>query len=658
MKKYTHSRAMASIKEPRCPRTPSIPSVSESVLPGDSFYKYVNESWLNSHKVKSWQGEYGVSDEMTSKTDKELLDILNHLPHLEKTHLTPSTSREHLQLLGYIWKNRRITREEDYLQSCIHSLMEYKEVKDIAKFLGWMVRCSIPTIISVSALEELSPPYLVRATLTPGSLILPLKYYQDPSLKSTDIWKAYEEFVSICSIELGLPLLHKAIDTETKLANLLDAPFDHISVSKKGHELKSLISDFEWPGFMEGLHIDDRWENRIWLINSLERFEYVLKWICRVDEESIISTLILHLVTSAAPYLRPTIREAHLRLFQNALRGVTGLPPREQQMLIDIKDVLPDALCNLYSEKHKDHRIIGHISDIVLTLKNAAIDIMDNTKVFSKSTKSKVKEKIHRMWFELGKGKPSPLPRVTYNPESFLHSMYSVNAARTQLITSVTGKSADKAHSSYPCFLTNASYFEETNHIVIPWGILQWPFYCLEAPLGWNHGGIGATICHEMTHGFDLEGSLYSPRGAYKEWWTRKNRNTFRKQTRKVSNFYKKFNHYGVHLDGDKTLSENWADFGGLTIALRGLNDTLDGLGASKEERKKAHKNFFISYAVSWRTIIRKKTLLYSILTSVHSPGEDRVDRIVPQFQEWVDAFDIKESDPLYLPQTKRLKFF
>jgi predicted metalloendopeptidase len=84
----------------------------------------------------------------------------------------------------------------------------------------------------------------------------------------------------------------------------------------------------------------------------------------------------------------------------------------------------------------------------------------------------------------------------------------------------------------------------------------------------------------------------------------------------------------------------------------------MDSLGSSKEERKEAHRNFFISYASSWRTIVRKKKLLYSILMDEHSPGEDRVDRIVPQFQEWVDAFDIKKSDPLYLPANKRLKFF
>jgi predicted metalloendopeptidase len=281
---------------------------------------------------------------------------------------------------------------------------------------------------------------------------------------------------------------------------------------------------------------------------------------------------------------------------------------------------------------------------------------MSSTSIFSKKTISKVKEKIHRMQFEIGNGNQSPLPNLRYTPESLLHTIFSIHSARSKLIPSMTGKPADTIDSMYPCFITNASYFEDSNHIMIPWGILQWPFYQLNAPLGWNHGGIGATISHEITHGFDLEGSLYSPRGAYKEWWTRKNRETFNKQTRKVSKFYSQFKHYGKSVDGQKTLSENWADLGGLKIALCDLEGILEG--KSDKEKKEAYRNFFISYALSWRTLTKKKSLLYSILTSVHAPAEDRVDRIVPQFQQWIDAFDIKDTDALFLPEGKRLRFF
>ncbi len=641
---------------PRFHMKPLVPAVSDTRLPGEGFYTFVNETWLKANKIPGWRGAFGVSDEMTNKTDKELLQILHSLPHLNSTNLRPKTATQHLQLLGYIWKNKEHKREEDYLQVCIHSLMAYKNTEDIARFLGWMVRCSILTILDIGAREEIQAPFLVRTTLSTGTLLLPLKYYLEPELKKTDVWKSYEEFISICSVELGLPFLHKAIEAEQELAPILYKSFRHLAQNKKGSSLKTWCPDFEWSAFMEGLDIDKRWQTRIWTINSSERFKDVLKWICSSDDETILSILSIHLIRSAAPYLRPSIREAHSKLYQRALIGVSSCPPYEQRMLSDIKEILPDALCNLYARKHNDTSILSNVKSLVEHLRDSAIEVMSETKVFSKSTKSKVKEKLHRMWFEIGMGTQAPLPDITYTPDSLLHSILSVNSSRTKFITTLTGKPADKIHSTYPCFITNASYFEESNHIVIPWGILQWPFYHLKAPLGWNHGGIGATICHEMTHGFDLEGSLYSPRATYKEWWTRKNRQTFKKQTRRVSKFFSKFKHHGKKLDGEKTLSENWADLGGLKISLHSLNKVLKH--SSEEERKEAHRNFFIAYAVSWREITRKKQMLYSILTSVHAPSEDRVDRIVPQFKEWVQAFNIKETDALFVPEGKRLDFF
>jgi predicted metalloendopeptidase len=159
-----------------------------------------------------------------------------------------------------------------------------------------------------------------------------------------------------------------------------------------------------------------------------------------------------------------------------------------------------------------------------------------------------------------------------------------------------------------------------------------------------------------MTHGFELEGSQYSSRGAYKEWWTRKNRGAFKRQTRKLSRFFSKFKHYGKKIDGYRTLSENWADLGGLKIALHALNRVLDG--KSDEEKLEAYRNFFISYAVSWRSQIKKKAAMFFMSTSVHSLSEDRVDRIVVHFEEWVQAFKIKKSDTLFLDPSKRLRFF
>jgi len=628
--------------------------------PGKSFYLAVNEDWMKSHKLPGWKSEYGVSDEITDKTNKELLSIFHSLPNVKPTNLIPNTANEHLQLLAYIWKNKVAESEEGYLQVFLHQLMGFNGDTDMPRFLGWMIRSSIPTIISFSVRRELDPPYLIRTTLSPGGLLLPLEYYSETHLKNSGVWTAYEQFISTCSVELGLPFLHKAIEAENALSKILSKSSLNLSQSKKARSWKLLMSNFEWQAFMNGLDIDVAWERRIWAIIYPETFKAILNWFCSAEKELVVSLMAMHLIRFAAPYLRPVIKDAYDKLFQKELLGVSNAPSKDKAMLRQIKAVLPDALCNLYSKHHRDLNILNNITQLVSILKYAAIDYMKHSSLLANKTRSKIIEKLHRMKFIIGNSRPTPIPRIKYNSDSFLHTICSINSARNKSNIRLTGKPVDKVHSEYPCYITNASYFQDSNTIFLPWGILEYPFYSsnTNTPLGWNHGAIGATICHEIMHAFDLEGSLYTPTGQFKETWTRKNRVKFKRETRRVSEFFGKFKHFGKKVNGKKSLSENSADLGGLKISLHSLNHELSKMGASDIKKRDAHRNFFISYARSWSTLTRKKALLYSMEESVHALAEDRVDRIVPQFQEWVDAFDIKESDPLYLAPEKRLKFF
>ena len=622
---------------------------------GKSFYLSVNHEWLNHHKIPEWKSQYSISDQVTQKTDKELLKILDDMPEVKIS--LAKTPKEHIQIMGHIFKNRTVENEETYIQICIRELLGFNCNADIGKFMGWMIRSSIPTIINLFLKNELRSPFFIRETLSPGSLLLPLQYYLNPSYKQTEIWKAYEEYISVCSIELGLPFLYKAIKAEISLAKILSESSKYSLLTKKGSSLKSWMPEFEWPALMNGLDISN-WEKRIWNINASEKFMRLLKWICSVNNEELISVLSLHLIGFSSIYLRPSIKEAYYNIFNKSLLGVNKLLPEKQLMLSQIKSILPDALCNLYSKEHHDLKMVKDIKVFVFNLHNSAIKYMENTNLVTNKTRVKIIEKLHRMKFIIGNSKLSEMPHVNYTSQSIIHAISSLNSARVTHMLSFTGKTKDTVHEEYPCFITNASYYEESNDIMLPWGILKYPFYINRAPLGWNHGGLGATICHEMSHAFDLRGSLFTPTGRIKEWWTRKDRRKFKRQTRKLTKFFGKFTHYSKKLNGKKTASENWADLGGIYIALYDLKSELSKMGAQESEVKEAYRNFFISYAFSWSTIIKKKAILYTMVKSVHAPSEDRVDRIVPHFQEWVDAFDIKEDDPLYLAPGKRLKFF
>ena len=634
-------------------RSPSVPQVSHANRPGDGFYNHVNHSWLKEHHIRSWNSEYSASTEIQDITDDRLLTLITKaqrtMPHSE------------IYQLASQWKNHTVSNEEMYIKLCLNELVSTDRT-DIARVFGWVCRSGIATVCKFIIQEEPVAPYFARASLTPGSLTLPIQYYLNSSLQKSDVWTAYTKYISICSIELGLPFLHHAIDGEQHLAKILNASDNSFTKNMKGYKLQSWVPEFPWSDFFSTLAIDaplGKWKSRIWLIDTPDTVKRIVHWVSTAKLEQVIAVLSLHILLFGSPYLRPSIHTATNDLFYKALRGVTHDAPEKYHFLRIVQSVLPEELCRIYAKDQYSSAKVEDCTSLVEALRTAAIEIMGEATILSNKTISAAKEKIHRMRFHIGscpeESKPKKVELETR--DSFLHTVVSIQHDTMNTIHTLLGKPFNTI-LAYPCFIVNASYYSESNQIIIPWAILQWPFYSNDAPLGWNYGGIGATIAHEMTHGFDLDGSQYSPRATFKEWWTRKDRKHFKQRTRKVRKFYSEFTQYGIHLNGKKTLSEDWADFGGITIALRGLKILLDSMVLNPLEIKEAYRQFFIAYAVSWRTLVRKKQMVYSILSSVHSPAKDRVDRIVPQFQEWVDAFDIKETDPLYLPLGKRLKFF
>ncbi len=642
------------MKNEKCPNIPSIPALSTTRRPGNGFYEYVNQKWLNETDIQPWRSEYSVSEEIEDLTDKDLIHLLQGLKQVNRPPNPATAPKDHLKWISQIWHDSTPEKEEAYIQTWLSQILQAKSRDDLVNILGQLMRYRVSTLFSLEIQEAVHPPYTMHQSFVTGNLVLPTAYYTDSRYQQSSAWKAYESLVGVLAVEYSLPFLLHAIDAEKAVAKILDTPFRTVIKKISGSDLLRASPEIHWESFMNGLGFDSEWKTRSFLLDAPERISKLVAWISNAPLEELAGLLSLHILVFAAPYLRPSVKSAADALFQTALRGVKEAPTKENQFLQDVKAMLPDALCSLYSEHFSDAAVKRDVEAMVEQIRSAAIEVMRSTQIFTKRTKSKAIEKLRRIKVIVGSSKSSDRIQVTYDENSVLHSMFSILEARTASQLLYVGRPASLGVlSGYPCFSANASYYSESNLIMIPWGILKWPMYCREAPQGWNLGGIGAVVAHEITHAFDMEGRFYNEKAVYKQWWTRKNVNRFEKATRKVAKFYGKYKHLGIQVDGKRTLSENWADLGGVQIALNALKATC-----ASEELLEAYKNFFISYAVSWRTSIRRKKMIFSMMTSVHAQSVDRVDRIVPQFQEWVDAFQIHKTDALYLRPADRLKFF
>ena len=647
---------------------------SDAFKPGDGFYRHINHKWMERAKIPDSRSEYGAFDEIKVENDKKIWSILESTKEKAPSVAEiPKSHKDHLRFYKYIWTHRDVHREELFIKSITGQLLACCNDREMARMVGWFCGSMVSTFIDVDVEEEKRAPYYMRNTLSPGKLTLPVRYYNRKSLHRTPIWLSYVSYVQKCSIELGLPYLYKAIEAETQLAAIIGSPTNEDAFKeRRGEGLKAWLPEFIWEEFLNGMGLESHWKQHMWILNDPICLKRLMKWVCHANADMIAAVLTLHMLNGTAKYLRPAISQASFNLFRRSILGERSPAPEKTRFIDDTSDSLPEILCEEFTKIEFSKKKLNEITDMTHRIKEAAIETMRESQILAKRTMSQVVEKIHRMKVTVGSpsvgspsvGSPSvgspndnEVTDAPYYPDSLIQTKFSIYNAKIRRKLKDVGKPVNRG-VHYPCFIVNASYYEEKNHFIIPWGILQAPFYMEGKSLGWNYGGTGSTIGHELTHAFDAEGSEYNAHGKFRRWWTRKDRAHFKNQTRKMVQFFNKFTHCGKHLDGEKTLSENWADFGGLLITLRALKKVLGERGATEAEVKKEIRDFFTSYAVSWRDRLRKRATEYKMTRSVHSLAEDRVDRIVPHFQEWVDIFDIKESDPLFIPVKDRLKFF
>jgi putative endopeptidase len=205
----------------------------------------------------------------------------------------------------------------------------------------------------------------------------------------------------------------------------------------------------------------------------------------------------------------------------------------------------------------------------------------------------------------------------------------------------------------------NAYYNPTLNEIVFPAAILQPPFFDLAADEAVNYGAIGAVIGHEIGHGFDDKGSTFDGDGALRNWWTDEDRAEFEKRTGTlVDQFdaYKVFD--DLHVNGEFTLGENIGDLGGLSIALKAYQMSLNGQEPPIIDGYTGEQRVFLGWAQVWRRKYRDEELRRRIATDPHSPAEFRVNGIVRNVPEFYTAFEVQEEDELYLPPAERVKIW
>ncbi|MBI2516204.1 MAG: M13 family metallopeptidase [Opitutae bacterium] len=353
---------------------------------------------------------------------------------------------------------------------------------------------------------------------------------------------------------------------------------------------------------------------------------------------------------AAAPFLSGPFEEESFHFNSTVMRGTPAMEPRWQRAGRVVDGQIGEALGQLYVASYYPPEAKARMDEMIRNIVAVMRDRLQKLDWMTEATRQKALTKFERFASKVG----HPEKWRDYSPLAISRDGYFANVrASTEFEVrrdlAKLGQPVDHAEWFMSPPTVNA-YFDPTqNNINFPAGILQPPFFDFSLDDAVNYGGIGAVIGHEITHGFDDQGSHYDAEGNLAEWWTPEDAAEFKARTQKV---VEQFSSYevlpGVKVNGELTLGENIADLGGVSIAYEALQRSLQGKERKLIDGLTPEQRFFISWAQVWRTNIRDNALRQQVATDPHSPGNFRAIGPLVNFQPFYDAFGIKEGDPMW----------
>jgi putative endopeptidase len=643
------------------PKKPDIPPVQDLIKPGNDFYGFVNSKWIRYANMPSYLSSYGVSEEIESIINTQLLSLIDNC-RKQVQNIPDKNISQSSYLIGTLAESALNTQSQKnnirFLKSFISNFKCLRNTDEVAGAIGSLVRAKIPTILNCKILPELHT-MVQRFSLFTGTLGLPDPMYYTEQYQS--VLKKYASLLNRLGIDFEFQGLMNIIPLETEMSKKIIETSYEDEVYMTGLELKSRYKSIPWDAFFKAAADWNPSEinSKKIMVSYNGWFRYVNQLFKELTLDHWKSLLASHCILHFLPVLPPPYDDMHFELYRKELRGQSEKIPQKMMSLYLIQDYLTGSLGYLYVKTFVSRCVKQQATILVKDILEASKERLDEVTWLEKSSRERAKKKISNIY--AGIAYPDVIERdhtISLNSQQLIQNLINLSNKDFDESLKQISKPLDPKKWTDPVFSVNAYYYNEGNRLILPSGILQWPFFHVGASDGWNYGGIGAVAGHELCHAFDNDGKLYDETGRKINWWTRRDSQAYQKKTKEIIELFNKTKFFGKSIDGSLTLSENIADLAGLALALTALKRRFVIKKVSKEEARNELCNFFISFAVSWRTKEKKEKIFQSLFMDVHSPPFSRVNNVVSQFDEWYECFDVKPGDKLYRTPEQRIRIF
>lgn len=645
-----------------------------TVNPADDFYTFANGGWMKTIQIPADQGRWGSFNELRESTLQSVLDVLKAATASEKYH----ENSDHRKAVHFFEVAMDSTLAEKVgvkpLQYFFDQIKSIQDKDGLQNYLALQQQHGGGAFFGIGVNTDLKKSDKMLLYILAGGVGLPERdYYTKTDEKSKEIRNAYVQHMATMLELSGVDnATTKAnavsvMDIETRLAHAMMTKEERRDPNKRYNkrsveELTRIVPSINWSEYFSDIgveKIDSVNINDITFLNEVERV------LAKTSLENIKIYLRWHLLRSSAPFLNYQFVMEDFKFSTQYLRGIDQLRPRWKRVLDAENDILGEAIGQLYVEEKFPPEAKQKAQEMVENIKLAFAERIKKLDWMSDSTKNKALRKLSTFAVKIGypdEWRDYAGLIVEKDPEkaSFIQNVWHGNQFNFKRQIEKLGKPVNRKEWRMTPQTVNAYYNSSFNEIVFPAAILQPPFYDYKADDALNYGGIGAVIGHEISHGFDDQGSKFDANGNLANWWSPTDLEQFQQKAKALADQFSKYEPLpGVFVQGQFTLGENIGDLGGVAVAYDGLLRHLrengrPGLidGFTPEQR------FFISWATIWRTKIKDESLRTQILTDPHSPGVYRAIGPLGNIPEFYAAFDIKEGDKMFRPQSERVKIW
>ena len=641
-------------------------NLDTTAVAGDDFYQYACGGWMKNNPLTGEYSRFGTFDKLAEDNKEQLRTLITGIAEKDNE---PGTVAQKIGDL-YNMAMDSVARNErgmEPIRPVMERIAALKSNKEVMPLVAELSRKGMGSFFHVYIDADIMDSKQNLVQIYQGGIALGEKeYYLDTDEATTNIREAYKKHIVNMFRLAGLDekaaekKMKAVMKIETAIAERSYSATEQRNPAANYHkmtlaEMQDAFKGIDWNEYFTILGIDSLEELSV---SQPEPLAEVARIISEEPTENIVAYLQWNLLDGCAGELSDAFGDESFDFYGRILSGRKEQQPRWKRAVGVVNSVLGEAVGQMYVEKYFPAAAKERMLTLVKNLQVALGERIDAQDWMSDSTKMRAHEKLNSFIVKVGYPDTwKDYTGLTIDPaKSYSENLMAANEFFwNDMIARKYGKPVDNTEWFMTPQTVNAYYNPTTNEICFPAGILQYPFFDMNADDAFNYGAIGVVIGHEMTHGFDDQGRQFDKEGNLSDWWAPGDGDKFKEKTQVLVDHFNKIEVLpGLFANGEFTLGENIADHGGLMVSYQAFKNatakealpTIDGF--TPEQR------FFLAYSTVWAGNIRDEQIRVYTKSDPHSLGRWRVNGTLPHIDAWYEAFGITPEHKLYIPAEQR----